>query len=252
MTRAFGVLLRRELGAILFSPIAYVTFVLLYLVNGFSFQFVLEVVSQNGSMQNFTIMQFFFGTFFYWIVVLVSIPILTMRLFSEEYRAGTIELLLTAPVTDWDVVLSKFFSQVLFYLGLWLPTLLYLAIFQWLTKNQIPVNWGPLLLTYAMVLLVGMFYLSIGVFTSALTKNQVIAAFSSFAIIVLIFFSGFLNIGSTDSAFQEFIRYIGALEHMQTFARGIFDTRPVVFYLSFTALFLILTQQVMTMRRLKS
>jgi ABC-2 type transport system permease protein len=237
---------------VLFSPIAYVTFVLLYLVNGFSFQFLLYAVSSNGSMQNITIMQFFFSTFFYWIVIIISIPILTMRLFSEEYKTGTIELLLTAPVTDWDVVLSKFFSQVLFYLLLWIPTLAYLALFQFLTKDQIPINWGPLLLTYTMVLLVGMFYLSIGTFTSALTKNQVLAAFGSFAIIILVFFTGFLGFGTTNQNFQELIAYVGVLGHMQNFSRGIFDSRPVVFYLSCTALFLILTQQVMSLRKLKS
>jgi ABC-2 type transport system permease protein len=252
MTRAFWVLLKRELGAVLFSPIAYVTFVLLYLVNGFSFQFLLTAVARNGSLQNFTIMQFFFGWALYWFVVIPSIPILTMRLFSEEYKSGTIELLLTAPVTDWDVVLSKFFSQVVFYIILWVPTLLYVGIFQILTKHQIPINWGPLLLTYGMVILTGMFFLSIGLFASALSKNQVIAAFISFSTILLLFFSGFLASANTDSGFQDFISYIGILNHMQTFTKGIFDSRPIVLYFSFTALFLVLTQQVMSMRRLKA
>lgn len=252
MTRAFWVLLKRELGAVMFSPIAYVTFVLLYLVNGFSFQFLLYAVGRSGSLQNFTIMQYFFGWALYWFVIIPSVPILTMRLFSEEYKSGTIELLLTAPVTDWDVVLSKFFSQVLFYILLWFPTLLYLGIFQVLTKHQIPINWGPLLLTYGMVLMTGMFFLAVGLFASALSKNQVIAAFTSFAIILLVFFSGFLGSGSTDSVFQELISYIGVLNHMQTFTKGIFDSRPVVFYSSLTILFLVLTQQVMSMRRLKA
>ncbi|MDZ4787716.1 MAG: ABC transporter permease subunit [Blastochloris sp.] len=252
MTRAFFVLLKRELAAVVFSPIAYVTFVLLYLVNGFSFQFLLYAVSKNGALQNLTIMQVFFSTFFYWIVIVVSIPILTMRLFSEEYRSGTIELLLTAPVTDWDVVLSKYFSQVLFYIALWLPTLTYVWIFQVLTKNQIPISWGPIALTYAMVLMVGMFYLSIGLFTSVMSRNQVLAAFGSFVIIILLFFSGFLGMGANDSIFQEMISYIGVLGHMSEFSKGVFDTRPVVFYFSFTLLFLFLTQQVMSLRRLKS
>ncbi len=251
MTRAFFVLLKRELAAVVFSPIAYVTFVLLYLVNGFFFQFLLYAVSINGALQNLTIMQVFFKHFFYWTVIVVC-PILTMRLFSEEYRSGTIELLLTAPVTDWDVVLSKYFSQVLFYIALWLPTLTYVWIFQVLTKNQIPISWGPIALTYAMVLMVGMFYLSIGLFTSVMSRNQVLAAFGSFVIIILLFFSGFLGMGANDSIFQEMISYIGVFGHMIEFSKGVFDTRPVVFYFSFTLLFLFLTQQVMSLRRLKS
>lgn len=252
MTRAFFVLLKRELGAVALSPIAYVTFVLLYVVNGFSFQFLLYAISKNSALQNMSIMQVFFGTFFYWIVIIISVPILTMRLFSEEYKSGTIELLLTAPVTDWDVILSKYVSQVLFYLALWLPTLFYLGIFQILTKNQIPLNWGPVILTYAMVLLVGMFYLAVGLFTSALSRNQVLAAFASFALIILVFFAGFLGFGSSNSVFQDMISYISVLGHMQTFSKGIFDTRPIIFYLSCTVFFLLLTHQVMSYRRLKS
>jgi len=252
MTSAFWVLLKRELGAVLFSPIAYVIFVLLYLVNGFSFQFLLYAVGRTGSLQNFTIMQYFFGWSLYWFVIIPTVPILTMRLFSEEYKSGTIELLLTAPVTDWDVVLSKFFSQVIFYIMLWFPTLSYLWIFQVLTKHQIPINWGPLLLTYSMVVMTGMFFMAVGLFASALSRNQVIAAFTSFAIIVLVFFSGFLGSGSTDSVFQELVAYVGILNHMNTFTKGIFDSRPVVFYLSLTVFFLIMTQQVMSLRRLKA
>jgi ABC-2 type transport system permease protein len=252
MTRAFWVLLKRELGAVVFSPIAYVTFVLLYLLNGFLFQFLLYGVSRGGGLQNYTIMQIFFSWPLYWFVIIPSIPILTMRLFSEEYKSGTIELLMTAPVSEWDVVLSKFFSQVLFYMALWIPTLFYVGIFQYLTKHQSPVNWGPLLLNYTMVLLTGMFFLAVGLFASALSKNQIISAFTSFAIILLFFFSGFLGFGSTNSVFQELISYIGILNHMQVFAKGIFDSRPLVFLLSLTLLFLVLTQQVVSARRLKA
>jgi ABC-2 type transport system permease protein len=218
------------------------------LINGFSFSQCVAYLGQG--VKEFTVMQIYFYIFHFWFLLIILVPILTMRLFSEEYKTGTIEMLLTAPVKDGDVILAKFFGVLFFYLLLWIPSLLGLAIFQFVTHQAVPVAWIPLGFSYLMVTLVGMLYLSIGLFASVLTRNQAVAAMISFTVIALLFFAGFLSYLVRDPGWREVLNYIFTLEQMRSFSAGLFDSRPVVFYLSGTAFFLILTRQVMTGRRL--
>ncbi len=249
MTRALWILWKREVGSILHSPIAWVLLTCMSLINGFSFSQCVAYLGQG--VKEFTVMQIYFYIFHFWFLLIILVPILTMRLFSEEYKTGTIEMLLTAPVKDGDVILSKFFGVLFFYLLLWIPSLLGLAIFQLVTQQAVPVAWIPLGFSYLMVTLVGMLYLSIGLFASVLTRNQAVAAMISFTMIALLFFAGFLSYLVRDPGWREVLSYIFTLEQMRSFSAGLFDSRPVVFYLSGTAFFLILTRQVMAGRRLK-
>ena len=249
MTRALWILWKREVGAILHSPIAWVLMTCMALINGFSFSQCVAYLGQG--VKEFTVMQIYFYIFHFWFLLIILVPILTMRLFSEEYKTGTIEMLLTAPVRDGDVILSKFFGVLFFYLLLWIPSLLGLAIFQLVTKQAVPVAWIPLGFSYLMVTLVGMMYLSIGLFASVLTRNQAVAAMISFTTIALLFFAGFLSYLVRDPGWREALSYLFTLEQMRSFSAGLFDSRPVVFYLSGTVFFLILTRQVMAGRRLK-
>jgi ABC-2 type transport system permease protein len=219
------------------------------LINGFSFSQCVAYLGQG--VKEFTVMQIYFYIFHFWFLLIILVPILTMRLFSEEYKTGTIEMLLTAPVKDGDVILSKFFGVLFFYLLLWIPSLLGLAIFQVVTHQAVPVAWIPLGFSYLMVTLVGMLYLSIGLFASVLTRNQAVAAMISFTMIALLFFAGFLSYLVRDPGWRDALSYIFTLEQMRSFSAGQFDSRPVVLYLSGTAFFLILTRQVMAGRRLK-
>jgi ABC-2 type transport system permease protein len=248
MTRALWILWKREVGAILHSPIAWVLLTCMSLINGFSFSQCVAYLGQG--VKEFTVMQIYFYIFHFWFLLIILVPILTMRLFSEEYKTGTIEMLLTAPVKDGDVILAKFSGVLFFYLLLWIPSLLGLAIFQLVTHQAVPVAWIPLGFSYLMVTLVGMLYLSIGLFASVLTRNQAVAAMISFTVIALLFFAGFLSYLVRDPGWREVLNYIFTLEQMRSFSAGLFDSRPVVFYLSGTAFFLILTRQVMTGRRL--
>src|SRR5207237_1753386 len=164
---------------------------------------------------------------------------------------GTIEPLMTAPVHDWQVVLAKFFGALVFYIVLWIPTLLYFAIFQKITHepaaNSAGAYWG----SYLMLLLLGMFYLSVGCFASVVTKNQMVAAVISFCGITLLFFMGLIQFILLDvsSGARDALGYFSAIEHMGTFSRGIVDTRPIVFYLCMTAFVLTVTYQVFQSRK---
>jgi ABC-2 type transport system permease protein len=250
MTRAFFVQFRRELGALLLSPIAYVVLLVVTILNAFNFLWAVAFL--ESGVKDFTIVQIFFLLPVFWFGLIPQVPLITMRLFADEYKTGTIEPLLTAPVREWDIILSKFGAAVVFFVLLWAPTALFVAVFQIITKNQVPIAWAPSLMSYGIILLVGMFYISIGIFASSLTKNQVIAAVLSLVVIIFLFFSAMLGEMARDPGLREIMAYIFTYEHVRTFSRGLFDTRPVVYYLSGCAFFLILTWRALVARQLKS
>jgi ABC-2 type transport system permease protein len=158
---------------------------------------------------------------------------------------------MTAPVRDWEVVLSKFFGALVFYLVLWVPTLLYFLLFQFVTKQPAASSTGAYLGSYFMLLLLGMYYTSVGCLASVLTKNQIIAAIISFCAITLHFFSGLLAfiLQEVSSATRQLLGYFSAIEQMGTLSRGEIDTRPMVLYISMTVVMLALTHQAFTSRK---
>jgi ABC-2 type transport system permease protein len=174
-----------------------------------------------------------------------------LRLFSEEIKLGTIVPLMTAPVRDWQVVLSKYFGALIFYIILWIPTLLYFVIFQAITHQPAASSTGAYLGGYLMLLLLGMFYLSIGCFASVLTRNQIVAAIISFAVITLLFFFGLIQFILLDisSETRQLLGYFSAIEQMGTLSRGEIDTRPIVLYLSMTIVMLTFTYQAFQSRK---
>jgi ABC-2 type transport system permease protein len=176
-----------------------------------------------------------------------------MRLFAEEFKLGTIEPLMTAPVRDWQVVLAKFFGALVFYIILWLPTLIYFWIFQSVTHQPAAASRGAYFGAYLMLLLLGMFYLSIGCLASALTKNQIVAAVISFCVITLHFFSGLISfiMQEISSSTRQLLGYFSAIEQMGALSRGEIDTRPMVLYVSMTIVVLTLTHMVFQSRKWK-
>jgi ABC-2 type transport system permease protein len=154
-------------------------------------------------------------------------------------------------VQYWQVVLAKFLGALVFYIVLWIPTLLYFAIFLKLTNQPAAHSAGAYFGSYLMLLLLGMFYLSIGCLTSVLTRNQIIAAIVSFCAITLLFFLGLVQFILLDvsSATRDLLGYFSAIDHMVTFSRGVIDTRPIVFYLSMTIVMLTLTYQAFQSRK---
>src|SRR5437588_12794902 len=142
---------------------------------------------------SYSVQEVFFNSVFFWFAFVLIFPLITMRLFAEEFKLGTIEPLMTAPVRDSQVVLAKFFGALVFYVVLWLPTLLYFAIFQKITHQAAANSTGAYWGSYLMMLLLGMFYLSIGCLASVVTKNQMVAAVISFSAITLLFFLGLIQ-----------------------------------------------------------
>ena len=245
----FLTLLGREVRSYFYSPIAYIVLVFFLLLSGVDF--FVQLSYMNGKPTPYGVQEAFFNSIFFWFAFVLIFPLITMRLFSEEFKLGTIEPLMTAPVRDWQVVLSKFFGALVFYIVLWLPTLLYFAIFKFVTHQSAANSTGAYLGSYLMLLLLGMFYLSVGCFASVLTKNQIVAAIISFCAITLHFFSGLLSflMSEVSSTTRQLLGYFSALEQMGTLSRGEIDTRPMVLYVSMTIVMLALTHQVFQSRK---
>src|SRR5580658_5971493 len=151
----FFTLLGREVKSFFYSPIAYVVMCFFLFLTGFSFYFGVSWLNRGPTET--TIVQEFFDSFLFWIAYLVIFPLITMRSFSEEFKLGTIESLMTAPVRDWQVVLSKWLGCVIFYVVLWIPTMVYFWVFNWATKANAANSSGAYVGCYLLLLLMGMF-----------------------------------------------------------------------------------------------
>lgn len=240
---------RRELAAYFLSPIAYVTMMFFLVIMGFSF-WMLAMVLVTGPA-GMGVMQALFDSMFFWIAMLIVVPVITMRLFADEKRSGTIELLMTAPVTDVAVVLGKFAGALSFFVVMWLPTIAYAYVLRAFSPLTASVDFGPMVGGYLGALLVGAFYISIGIFASSLTSNQIIAAIVSFALFGLYFFGGLFTYIARSDTVQDLVGYISAFAHMEQLSRGLLDTRPIVFYLSCTIFMLFVTVKVVESRKWK-
>ena len=231
----------RELKAFWYSPIAYVVGALFLFLQGLVFWLLILALNDPRSDPAWTMAQVFFGgTFFYWFSVLILAPLLTMRTFSEEKRTGTVELLLSAPVTDGQVVLAKFLGAWSAYILLWTFTAVFFGVLRLFTA----FDWAPVLTGYLGTWLLGGVLIAVGTLASSLTRNQVIAAVLSFVVILLFFSVGIFDAFIRDPHASAMIQYLSIMDHLRDFSKGILDTRPMAFYLSLTAICLFLTGRV--------
>lgn len=232
MMRGLGPLYRRELFGTLVTPVAWVAGVLFLLVQGLVFWSLLALQSQSGP--GTPLMALFIGSPFVWILQLVLPPVLTMRCFAEEARAGTLETLLTAPVTETVLVAAKYLAALTVYLLLWGLTLGFLAGFAALNGGHQLLDPGELIGGYGFLLLTGMLYLAVGVLASALSSHQMVAAILGFSMLALLFLAGLADLLVDHPGVHAVTRVISAHDYQVEFARGIVDTRPVVANLSAT------------------
>ena len=239
----------REWKAFWYSPIAYVVGAFFLLIQGWIFWFLLAVLNDPRVDPTWRMSQFFFGgTFFFWICMLGTIPLLTMRTFSEEKRTGTLEILLSAPVTDAQVVVAKFLGAWLCYGALWATTLVYFLAL----RGFMALDWGPIAAGYLGTWLLGGVLISVGILASSFTRNQVIAGFMGLVLMILFFCVGLLDVFVVDPGARQWVDYFSLLNHFRNFSKGILDTRPVVLYLSLIGAMLLLTVRVIATPRWRS
>jgi ABC-2 type transport system permease protein len=234
-----GTLARRELGAYFLSPIAYAVLAMFLFASGMAFGLGTFSNGEEASLRE--LLQF-------WIVLILVfvLPMLTMRLISDELRGGTIETLMTAPVTEGQIVMGKFLGAFLFYLILIAGLLLYPLLLQFYG----PVDPKLLVCHYLGLLLLGALYIAVGLFFSSCTKHQVIAVLLSFTVLALMTFASQELAKRFDAGWlRVFLQQLSVRAHFHDFVRGMLDLNHVVFFLTTTAVFLFLTVKRLEMRR---
>ena len=247
----FRALVRRELSAFFQGPTGFIIIAAVMFLIGLGFIVVLSGL--NGEATPMPVTQVFYGTYFFWVILLLIAPVITMRSFAMERASGTYETLMTAPIGDWQVVVSKFTGALIFYMILWLPLMACSIVVRLYVGESAVLGFGTMLTSALGILLVGSLYMSIGCFASALTRNQAVAAVSGFALGAALFFTGFFSYFAGDRTdwLSQLARHISLANHMESFTRGAIDLGSIVFFLSLTGLFLYLTHKVVESRRWK-
>lgn len=237
----FFTLLGHEVRMLLVNPSTYIAAVLFLAVMGFVFTGILE--SYSKAPQELSPAQVFFQLF--WLPVLFMVPLLTMKTLAEERRLGTIETLLTTPVTTTEVVLGKYGAAYLLYLALWGSTSGFFYILKKFSGDARFIDAGPLLGGYLFIAISGLFFIAIGVFASSLSRNQAVAGILCFTLLFALIVGGrylaeapWLN---RDILYpvKAAVDYAQIFTHFDDFTRGVVDTRQLLFYLSGTVLALI-------------
>ncbi len=238
---------KRDLKGYFFSPIAYVVIGLFLLVNGIFFYVLLSsfleysyavMIQRQGYPINVNLLMIrpFFQNMS--VIVLFVIPMITMRSFSEEKKSGTMELLLTSPVTNWQLILGKFLASFTLYFVMVVVTFLFMVfLFIWGNPSLVPI-----LISYLGILLMGLVLVALGNFISSLTKNQIVAAVGTFGATMFLWVIGFAG-DFAGKVFGEIFKYLSIVNHFDDFSKGVFDTNHLVYYLSLTFLMLFFTYQ---------
>ena len=227
--KTWSIILKRELASYFTSPMAYIVWALFLLYTGITFVSTF-FLAERAELRSFfetlpSVMSFF-------------IPAMTMRIFAEEKKSGSIETLITLPVTTRDVVCGKYLASFISCLILLLPTVFYVIMCCMFGKPDM----GPIIGGYLGSVFLIASFCAIGLFCSAITKNQLIAFFVGVAICL-----GFSMINYfmplVPGPFVSLFTFISATSHFQSISRGIIDTRDIIYFISLTALFFILTLQ---------
>ena len=237
---------QKELKSYFSGPIAYIAIGLWALLYGYFFIAILQYFVRNSMqmgqfgmqqqamnvnqqlirplLQNVTIM------------ILFTLPMVTMRTYSEEKRSGTIELLLTSPLTDFEIVMGKFLGAMGLYGVMLLVTMIHIALL-FVYGNP---EWKPIVTAYLGVLLLGGCFVSLGLFISSLTKNQIVAGMTTFAVFLLFWIITWVGSFSGPTV-DKLTQYLSIIDHLDDFTKGVIDTSHLIYYLSFITFGLFLT-----------
>jgi ABC-2 type transport system permease protein len=229
------VICRRELTSYFCSFIAYVLIAMFLVLSGYFFYSdLIFFILFGGFVLPAGLWQFVFLDMR--LVMMLVLPLVTMRLFAEENKLGTMELLWTYPARDGEIVAGKFLAAWIFLLAMLAPTVLNPLLFRHFYTFEL----GPVLTAYLGVLLIGTAFIACGLFFSSITENQVVSAMVTYGVLVFFWFLTW-NEEAVNQGVLRFLVGLSLFDHFQNFARGVIDTRDVVFFLLFIALFVFLT-----------
>jgi ABC-2 type transport system permease protein len=229
----------REVLSFFTTPVPYLVYTFYMFLNSFLFVVLVNFYAQPGGGGDMQAPgRLMFDNVVFWVTVWIACAALTMRLFAEEKKQGTIETLLTAPVTDIQVVLGKFSAALIFYSTMIGTQFLYMVL---LSLGSRDWDWGPVVTAYLGAVLVGALHLAVGLFWSSLTQNQIIAVLLAVGSYLFLFFISFLEGLIKAEWARELLRYVSVHQQFQDFLIGVISTKSVVFFTSVTALFLFFT-----------
>ncbi|MFL9843422.1 gliding motility-associated ABC transporter permease subunit GldF [Flavobacterium rhizosphaerae] len=229
-------LLLREIKSFFGSPVGYLVIAVFLLLNSlFLWVFDGDFNILNSGFADLTP----FFTISPWILLFL-IPAVTMRSFSDEKKQGTIELLFTKPLTTWEIVNGKFFGAFILIVLALLPTVIYIIVLNNLGNPPGNVDMGSTLGSYFGLLFLIASYTAIGIFTSALTDNQIVAFIVSLFLCFLFYF-GFEGLSGFAGSFSNVVAYLGMDYHFKSMSRGVLDTRDIIYFTSIAFLFLSFT-----------
>ena len=251
--RNIGAITAKELRSYFVSPVAWVMMGLFAFIFGYFYtvylnMFVMQSMqSQFGqgpqSMNiNMNMIRPLLGNAS--VLVLFLLPMVTMRTYSEEKRSGTIELLLTSPLTDIEIIVGKFLGAVGLYAGLLAVTGVYVGLLFWFGNPE----WKPVLAGYLGLLLLGSCFISLGLFISSTTRNQMVAGAATFVVALLFWIINWFS-DSVGPTMAAILNYLSITQHFDDFGKGVIDTKHLVFYLSFISFGLFLTLKSMDTER---
>jgi ABC-2 type transport system permease protein len=240
--RNFFAIWSRELASCFLSPVAYVTMVIFLAVTGATF-FSLLIL---GSGTNTTVCGILFETITFWVTILITV--VSMRLFAEERRIGTLEPLMTAPVTELQVVLGKYFGALFFLIIVLAPTVSFVFLADWLSPGIDRIDFGALQGGCLIVLLFSAFCVALGELVSLLCRNQISSALGCLTAVWFVILFGPL-VSGLPFGIGGIGEYVSAMRHLDEFTAGTIDTRPIVLYLSGTWLVLFICVRALESRR---
>ena len=238
-------LAQKELRAYFVSPMAYALFGFFALLFGYFYvanmnvmlQYSMGQFGQGGpqvvNINEFMIRPLFGNTAF---ILLIMLPFLTARAYAEEKRSGTMELLLTSPISDVQIIIGKFLGAMALYTMMLGITLVHIGILFWYGDPE----WRPIVSGYLGLLLMGGSFISVGLAISSMTKSQMVAGVSTFAVLLLFWMINWVSDGSGTTA-DTVLSYLSILEHLDDFTKGVIDTSHVTYYVSLIAFGLFLT-----------
>ncbi|MEC9381218.1 MAG: ABC transporter permease subunit [Candidatus Latescibacterota bacterium] len=248
----------KELRSYFVSPVAYVIAGVFLFLSGYLFrnilmqfnfwciQFSQRAQFMQGGMPNLNLNEMvvtqFFGVMdFIWLLV---VPMLTMRLLAEEKKNGTMELLMTSPISTVEILLGKFFACLTLYMTIVALTLVYCGILELYGDP----DWGPIWSAYLGYLLLGGTFIGVGMLASSVTENQIVAVLLAFGAVLMLWLIDWSASFAGPTA-AKVLQYLSIIQHLQDFQRGVIDTSDVVFYLSFIFFSLFVTTRVLESRR---
>jgi ABC-2 type transport system permease protein len=245
---------KREVRQYFTSPVAYVILAIFLFITGLFFyaifsgfaQASMQIAMNPGMGRDLNVMDSVLRPLFdnMRVILLLLMPLVTMRLFAEERRSGTIELLLTYPVRDGAVLVGKYLAAMTLYAAMIGGMLAYPAMLAYFAR----VEWAPLLTGYIGLVLMGAMFAAVGLFASSLTENQIVAAIVTFGVLLSFWIIGWLA-AFVSGPMGAVLTHLSILEHNDTFAKGVLDTKDVIYYVDFTVLALFLALRSLEARR---